>query len=125
MTAPRRVTVVSPRTTAARQRPRRVTQEIDDQTGVGDAFMRSLIRSQLRLGLLVLGVLGALVGALPALFTLAPDVRAAEVAGVPLPWLILGLVIYPLLVALGWFFVRQAERTEAEFEELIDIAERR
>jgi hypothetical protein len=125
MNAPRRVTVVSPRTTAARQRRRPVTEEIDDQTGVGDAFMQSLIRSQLRLALLVLGVLFSLVGALPAVFALAPGVRGSEVAGIPLPWLILGLVIYPLLVALGWFYVRQAERTEAEFEELIDIAERR
>ena len=87
--------------------------------------MGSLIRSQLWLALLVVGVLGAVVVALPLLFMFVPVVRDAEVMGVPLPWLVLGFLAYPVLVALGWFYVRQAERTEREFEELVRLAERR
>jgi len=118
--AGRRVTVTSPRTNAALQRRRRPSQEIDDQTAVGDAYMRSLIRSQLRLALLVLGVLGVTIGALPATFALLPEVRSLDVAGVPLAWVVLGAVVYPVLVALGWFFVRHAEATEDDFADLVE-----
>jgi hypothetical protein len=42
------------------------------------------------------------------------------VVGVPLPWLLLGGLVYPALVALGWFYVRQAERVEREFSDLVE-----
>ena len=58
----RRVTVTSPRTGAVRPSRVAVAREIDAQTGVGDAFMKSLIRSQLRLALLLLGVLAIYAG---------------------------------------------------------------
>ena len=41
------------------------------------------------------------------------------VAGVPLPWLILGVGVYPVLVLLGWRYVRRAERTERAFARLV------
>jgi hypothetical protein len=44
---------------------------------------------------------------------------ATRVLGVPLPWLVLGLLVYPLLIALGWYTVRSAERTERHFLELV------
>lgn len=116
----RRVTITSSRTAATRQRRRAVAQEIDDETGVGDAFMRSLIRSQLRLALLVIGALAVVVCALPLLFAYAPAIRAADVVGIPLRWLVLGFLIYPVLIALGAFFIRHAERTEREFAELVE-----
>lgn len=117
---PRRVSVTSPFTTAARERRRAATQEIDDQTGVGDAYMQSLMRTQLRLALIVLGVLGAVIGVLPLLFAVIPQVREAEIAGFPLPWVVLGVLVYPVFVAIGWFYIRQAERTEHEFSDLIE-----
>ncbi len=82
--------------------------------------MASLIRSQLRLALLVIAVLGVVVAALPALFTLVPGVREAAIGGVPLPWIVLGFLVYPLLLGLGWFYVRQAERTEHDFSDLVE-----
>ena len=116
----RRITVTSPRSGATRRSRVTVAREIDAQTGVGDAFMASLIRSQLRLALLLLGVLVLLVGGLPLLFTFAPGVRETEVAGVPLPWLVLGALVYPALWALGWFYVHQAERIEQDFSDLVE-----
>jgi len=120
MAAPRRVTVTSPRTTAARSRRVAATQEIDAQSAVGDAYMRSLIRSQLRLALVVLGVLGGLVGLLPLVFALLPSARDTDLLGIPLPWIVLGVLIYPALLALGWFYVRQAERTEQAFSDVVE-----
>lgn len=117
---PRRVRVTSPRTSAPRPRRVTVAREIDAQTDVGEVYMRSLLKSQLRLALLVIAALAVLLGGLPALFVLAPDIRELQVHGLPLPWLLLGGLVYPVLVGLGWFYVRQAERTERDFTDLVD-----
>jgi hypothetical protein len=117
---PRRVVITSARRTATRQRPQVVTQEIDDQTGVGDAYMRSLVRTQLRLAITVLFLLTITLGGLPLLFSTVPASRSATILGVPLPWLLLGVLVYPVLTLVGWLYVRQAERNEQAFSELVD-----
>ncbi len=116
----RRVRVTSPRGSAGRRRVPSVRSEIDAQTQLGEVYMRSLIRSQLRLALEVIGVLAATVGLLPALFVLVPGTRTASVVGVPLPWLLLGLAVYPCLIGLGWLYVRRAERNERAFSDLVE-----
>lgn len=118
--APKRVRITSPRTAAARPRRVTVTREIDAQTEVGEVYMRSLLSSQVRLAVMVLGGMALMLGGLPALFALVPAVRGVDVLGIPLPWLLLGGLVYPLLITLGWFFVRQAERTERDFTDLVD-----
>ena len=117
---PRRVRVTSPRSGASRRRPVAVAREIDAQTGVGEVFVRSLVATQRRLALLVLGVVAVLIGGLPAMFALFPALGSTQVLGIPLPWLLLGGLVYPALVALGWFYVRQAERVEREFSDLVE-----
>ena len=42
------------------------------------------------------------------------------VLGIPLPWFILGGAIYPLLVVMGLLYVRQAERHEREFTDIVE-----
>jgi membrane protein implicated in regulation of membrane protease activity len=82
--------------------------------------MRSLRRSQLRLGLLVCAALAVLLGGLPVLFALVPALGSVRLLGLPLPWLLLGVVAYPFMVGVCWFYVRQAERAEREFSELVE-----
>jgi hypothetical protein len=65
-------------------------------------------------------VVAVLIGGLPALFALFPALGSTHVVGIPLPWLLLGGLVYPALVALGWFYVRQAERVEREFSDLVE-----
>lgn len=117
---PRRVRVTSPRTSAQPPRPRGGTQEIDDQTGLGTVYMRSLLRTQLRLALSVLLLVVGPLAALPLVFTLAPGVRAVSVVGLPLPWLLLAVVVHPVLVLAGWTYARRAEQTEQQFVDLIE-----
>ncbi len=57
---------------------------------------------------------------LPVLFTHRARERSMTVFGVPLPWLLLGLVAYPYLVLLGWLYVRRAERNEQRFRDLVE-----
>jgi hypothetical protein len=119
---PRRVTVTSPRTEAAqRDRPtRRRLDDLADQTELGDVLIRSLIRAQLGLGLQVLAVVIALLGGLPLLFVLVPAAGRAEIGGIGVAWLLLGMASFPLLVLLGVVYIRHAERNEREFSELVE-----
>ncbi len=98
--------------------------ELTQQTRVGEALVRGLVRAQLtlalRLSLLVLIGLGGL----PWLFAIAPPVGRVTVLGVNLPWLLLGVVSFPFLIAVGWAYVRLAERNEQDFVDLVQRPER-
>lgn len=115
-----RVRVTSPLASAPRHVRRTVRQEIDESTGVGEVYMRSLIRSQLRAALTVVITLLLSLGVLPIVLLTVDSVATYRIWGVPLPWLLLGVVTYPCLVVLGWLYVRQAERAERDFAELVE-----
>jgi hypothetical protein len=115
-----RVRVTSPLTTAPAHVRRSVQQEIDESTGIGEIYMRSLIRSQLRAALTVALTIVLGIGALPLVFLAFDTVTEFELLGVPAPWLILGVLVYPGLFGLGWVYIRQAERAERDFTELVD-----
>ncbi len=115
---PRRVRVTHPRTTAARRAPTRApAREVDEQTGLGEVYVGSLIRTQLRLAIGVLAASGILLAMLPALFVLSPSTSATRVLGLPLPWLLLGVLAYPALWVAARYYLRHAERNEAEFRD--------
>jgi O-antigen/teichoic acid export membrane protein len=105
---------------ARRTAPLAAAREIDEQTGVGELLMRSLLRAQLRLAVATLGVYAVLLGGLPLLFALAPRMRSVQLLGLPLPWLLLGVLVYPGLAFGAWIFVRAAERNERDFVELVE-----
>lgn len=121
---PGRVRVTSPLTSAPAHVRRSVQQEIDESTGVGEVYMRSLIRSQLRAALTVTTTLILSIGALPIVFLTFDSVTEYDIAGVPLPWIVLGFVVYPALFLLGWLYVRQVEQAEQDFAELVEPATR-
>jgi nucleoside permease NupC len=114
-----RVTGPTRRRTAATR-----TREIDAGTRVGAIYMGSLLREQLRLALRVIATLFATVGSLPLLFHLFPGLAGVHVLGVPLSWLLLGVLVYPLLLVLGWRYIRRAEDNERDFTDLIQEIER-
>jgi len=121
---PERVRVTGPRRApglASGARPR--AREIDEETVLGTVLMGSLLRAQLRLALVALLPLMVLAGGLPLAFHLAPGLAGLRVLGVPVPWVILGVLVYPMLFGLGWFFIRRAERHEAEFADLVELAD--
>lgn len=119
-TYPGRVRVTNPLTSAPAHVRRSVRQEIDESTGIGEIYMRSLIRSQLRAALTVVLTLVLSIGALPLVFLAFDTVTEFRVLGIPAPWLILGVAVYPGLFLLGWVYIRQAERAEREFSALVE-----
>jgi len=114
-----RVRITSPLTTASPHVRRTVQQEIDESTGIGEVYVRSLVRSQLRAALTVITTLILTLGALPIVFWLLPDLRELTFLGVPLPWIILAVAVYPGLFLLGWLYVRQADKSERDFAALV------
>jgi hypothetical protein len=107
----------------ARQR-QRTTVELTQQSPVGEALLRGLIRAQLAHALRLAAVVVVGLGGLPLLFAAAPEVARARPLGVSLPWLLLGLAAYPFLYAVGAMYVRLAERTEADFTDLVERPDR-
>jgi hypothetical protein len=85
---------------------------------VEDILLRGLIRAQLALAVRLAVVVLVGLGSLPLLFALAPTFGAVAVAGVRLPWLLLGVLAYPFLLAVGAAFVRVANRNERDFAAL-------
>jgi hypothetical protein len=95
------------------------TREIDAETALGEVFMRSLLREQLLLAARVLVAIAVTLGLLPLLFHLAPSLGDVRVGPMPLAWLLLGVLTYPWLVLLGWFYVRRSEANERDFADLV------
>ncbi len=116
---PPRVRVTAPRSDV-RRRPQLLVQEIDEQTELGAVYVRSLLWAQLRLAAGILVAMGLMIGGLPLLFTVAPELLSSTVLGMPLTWGLLGFLVYPLLLLLGWLYVRRAERNERSFADLVE-----
>ena len=96
-------------------RPVRTIKEVQEGTAVGELLRRDLIRSQLMVTLRF-GALAVLVlGTLPAILTLLPAVGQFHVAGLRVPWLLLGVLMYPFLVGVAWRYTRVADRVEQNF----------
>ena len=57
-----------------------------------------------------------------AIAALVPAVGRTRVAGLPLTLIVLGFAFYPVFLAVGWFYHRQARQLEARFTDLVNPA---
>ena len=116
---PARVRVTSSRRSAVAGRSRPLATDLDEQTELGDVYLAGLMRAQLRLSLSVLGVLVLAVAGFSVLLIAVPAARTTVLFGLPLPWLVLGVAVYPATWLTARTYVRQAERIEAEFADVV------
>ena len=93
-------------------------RESAEESAVGQVFVRSLIRSQLRLALVVAGGFLLILGTFPLLLAAIPGLADTRVAGIPLNWLLLGAGIYPVTGISAWLYIRSAARNEARYRDL-------
>ena len=85
-----------------------------------DAFLRSLMRRQLRLSVAcALAFMGMLFG-LPLVNYLLPEVMAVRVfGGFTLTWFLLGIACFPAVWLISWIFIRRSIAMEqAEVREV-------
>lgn len=101
----------------------RTRVELQEQTEVGDALVRGLVRAQLglalRLGALVLGAMAAMA----LLNSVFPAFSATTVFGFRPNWLILGVLVYPMMYGVGRLYIRLAEQGEGDFMRVVDAGE--
>lgn len=110
---PPRVRVTAPRTGVPRA----------TDPGPGDAsavYVRSLIRSQLRVALLAAGGFAVVLATVTATLAFVPEVRELTPGGIPIAWFVLGVGVYPLVLLVAGAVVRAAERNEARYRSLAD-----
>ena len=91
---------------------------------IGTVYVRSLVRSQLRLAVACAAGFAVLLLGFAASFVLMPDLGSLLVLGVPVSWLMLGFGGYPLVIGIAVIYVRAARRNEAGYLALSGSARR-
>ncbi len=94
-------------------------RDLEEQTPVGEIFLGALMRRQLLLSARVAATMVAALGVQPLVAWAWPAYADVQVFSIPLPWLVLGVGCYPLMVALGLYYVRHAEAIDDEFSDLL------
>ena len=111
---PRRVAVTSPQTRVAlggrRGPPARAPRLTPDEL----ARAERIRAVQLRRAVTALLAVGAFLVGLPLLLQLVPALDDVRLFGVPVSWLAVAVLPWPVLAALAWWQLRRAERAEAE-----------
>jgi hypothetical protein len=119
-TVPGRQIVRAPPIGTIASRPMPDVSDLSAGGRYGDVLVNGLIRAQLGLTLGFLALTAALIGTLPLVAALWPRADHLTLGGLPLPLLVLGAGIYPVLVSLGFLYVHLAERLERRFAELLE-----
>jgi uncharacterized membrane protein (DUF485 family) len=79
-----------------------------------EAFLRTLMRRQLRLSVACAATfLVALIG-MPLLNYFAPALMATRVAGFTLSWLVLGVLFFPFVWIISWAFIKRSIALEED-----------
>ena len=98
----------------------RTVVELEEQTSYGEELVSQFVRHQfhtaIRLWAFAVGVLAAV----PAMFFLVPGLAEINLAGVRLPWLVIGVLPFPLLFGVGYWYNRVAERQEQDFVAMVE-----
>jgi hypothetical protein len=98
----------------------RTVIELEEQTSYGEELVRQLIRAQFRTAMWIWCVTVGIFLAIPALFYFVPQLSEVTLAGVRLPWVVLGLVPFPLLFGAAYWYNVMAERQERDFVAMVE-----
>jgi hypothetical protein len=98
----------------------RTVVELEEQTSYGEELVRQFIRIQLRMACKLWGFVVGIFLSLPVLFYFIPTLTEVTVAGVRLPWLLLGVLPFPLLFGVGYWYNVLAERQERDFVDMVE-----
>jgi hypothetical protein len=94
--------------------------DLHDDTNTGRLLIGSLVRAQLGLSLMCLMLTLTVTISFPLVAALVPAVGRMTVDGLPLTLIVLGFAFYPVFLAIGWFYHRQARQLETRFTDLVD-----
>ena len=115
MTRQKRVAVSSPQTRLAMARRRPGTTSDHPHLAPGDLERaRTAHREQLRWALAAVVLLGGLIIGLPVLLAAFPGLDDVRLLGIPVSWLAVAVLPYPLLIMLSRWQLARAEQVEQE-----------
>jgi hypothetical protein len=98
----------------------RTVVELEEQTSYGEELVRQFVRTQLKLAVKLWGGAVLFLASWPLLFHFIPHLAEVTFAGVRLPWLLLGIVPFPLLFGTGYWYNVLAERNERDFVDMVE-----
>lgn len=98
----------------------RTIMDLEEQTSMGEALVANLVRLQLRSSMLHTGAVAVTLCSLPLLFWIFPALASATLFGVSVPWLLLGVLPFPLVLLIGFLGKRRAEKHERDFLEMVN-----
>jgi len=89
--------------------------QASEQTNIqSEAFLRSLMRKQMRLSVACAAAfLIALLG-LPLANYFWPEIMARRIFGFTLTWLLLGIAFFPFVWVIAWLFIKRSIALEDE-----------
>jgi hypothetical protein len=114
---PRRVAVTSPQTRVALGGRRGPPARAPRLTPAELARAELIRARQLRRAVTALLAGGAFLVGLPLLLQFAPALDHVRLLGIPLSWLAVAVLPWPVLAGLAWWQLRRAERAETVSED--------
>lgn len=114
---PRRVVVTSPQTRVALGNRRGPPARVSRLTAPELARAERVRARQLRRAVTALLAGGAFLVGLPLLLHLVPALDDVRLLGVPLSWLAIAVLPWPVLAGLAWWQLRRAEKAETDGED--------
>ncbi|MPZ80782.1 MAG: hypothetical protein GEV28_10440 [Actinophytocola sp.] len=98
----------------------RTVVELEEQTSYGEELVSQYIRTQFRTSIRFwIGTI-LLLAVIPAVFFLVPPLSEVSFAGVRLPWLVIGVLPFPLLFGAGYWYNLVVERQEKDFVAMVE-----
>lgn len=91
-----------------------------ERSDTATVYVRSLIRSQLRLAIICASGFIVSLGMLWLVLAAAPALEAVVIAGAPVSWLLLAFGAYPAILAFAVIFVVASTRNEAGYRSLMN-----
>ena len=94
-------------------------QEVAEQTPYGEILLEDLIRRQRRLAMSVAAAFLVILFGLPLMNLLFPELVQMRVLGLPMSWLALAVLVYPIVWTLAVYYVVTSRKYEDEFTKLV------
>jgi hypothetical protein len=98
----------------------RTVVELEEQTSYGEQLVRDLIKAQLIAAFRVTGLIAAVFVPIPLVLFFLPQLNDITFAGVRLPWLLLGVMPFPVMFGAAYWFNHKAESHERAFVDMVE-----
>lgn len=98
----------------------RTVVELEEQTSYGEELVSQFVHTQLRKSVQIWVLAVGTLAVIPAVFFAVPELAEVDLAGVRLPWLVIGVLPFPLLFGAGYWYNRVAERQERDFVAMVE-----